>query len=94
MSLTIHTKDLVKVYGSRTVVNNVSFNVKQGEIVGLLGPNGAGKTTSFYQVVGLVKPDEGEVFLNDHEYYQIAHVQASPNGHWLPAPGSKCISEA
>ena len=65
MSLTIQTKDLVKVYGSRTVVNKVSFNVKQGEIVGLLGPNGAGKTTSFYQVVGLVKPDEGEVFLND-----------------------------
>src|SRR5258708_21326249 len=65
MSLTIYTKDLVKAYGSRTVVNKVSFNVKQGEIVGLLGPNGAGKTTSFYQVVGLVKPDEGEVFLND-----------------------------
>ena len=65
MSLTIQTRDLVKVYGSRTVVNKVSFNVKQGEIVGLLGPNGAGKTTSFYQVVGLVKPDEGEVFLGD-----------------------------
>src|SRR6188768_2865177 len=65
MSLTIQTKDLVKIYGSRTVVNNVSFNVRQGEIVGLLGPNGAGKTTSFYQVVGLIKPDEGEVFLND-----------------------------
>jgi lipopolysaccharide export system ATP-binding protein len=65
LSLIIQTKDLVKKYGSRTVVNHVSFNVKQGEIVGLLGPNGAGKTTSFYQVVGLVKPDEGEVFLND-----------------------------
>lgn len=65
MSLTIYTKELVKVYGSRTVVNKVSFHVNQGEIVGLLGPNGAGKTTSFYQVVGLVKPDEGEVFLND-----------------------------
>jgi len=65
LSLTIYTKGLVKKYGSRTVVNNVSFNVKQGEIVGLLGPNGAGKTTSFYQVVGLVKPDEGDVFLND-----------------------------
>lgn len=65
LSLTIQTKDLVKIYGSRTVVNKVSFNVQQGEIVGLLGPNGAGKTTSFYQVVGLVKPDEGEVFLDD-----------------------------
>lgn len=49
------------------MVNQVSFNVKQGEIVGLLGPNGAGKTTSFYQVVGLVKPDEGSVWLNDKE---------------------------
>lgn len=65
MSLTIHTKDLVKTYGSRTVVNKVTFQVRQGEIVGLLGPNGAGKTTSFYQVVGLVKPDSGKVFLND-----------------------------
>lgn len=65
MSLTIHTNNLVKKYGSRTVVNNVSFEVNQGEIVGLLGPNGAGKTTSFYQVVGLVKPDMGEVYLGD-----------------------------
>ena len=65
MSLTIQTNNLVKIYGSRTVVNDVSFNVSQGEIVGLLGPNGAGKTTSFYQVVGLIKPDSGEVLLND-----------------------------
>lgn len=65
MNLTIQTNDLVKTYGSRTVVNKVSFKVSQGEIVGLLGPNGAGKTTSFYQVVGLVRPDEGTVFLND-----------------------------
>ena len=56
---------LSKYYGKRTVTNKVSFQVGQGEIVGLLGPNGAGKTTSFYQVVGLVKPDEGDVFLND-----------------------------
>ena len=61
----IHTVDLVKKYGKRTVVNNVSFEVQRGEIVGLLGPNGAGKTTSFYMVVGLVKPDHGEVYLND-----------------------------
>ncbi|MES2430332.1 MAG: LPS export ABC transporter ATP-binding protein [Bacteroidota bacterium] len=65
MNLIIRTNNLVKIYGSRTVVDHVSFTVEQGEIVGLLGPNGAGKTTSFYQVVGLVKPDEGEVFLND-----------------------------
>lgn len=65
MSLTIHTKGLVKKYRNRTVVNDVSIEVRQGEIVGLLGPNGAGKTTSFYMVVGLIKPDEGEVFLDD-----------------------------
>ena len=65
MSITIRTNNLVKKYGSRTVVNKVSFEVKQGEIVGLLGPNGAGKTTSFYQVVGLIKPDSGEVILGD-----------------------------
>ena len=67
MQLTISTRSLVKRYGSRTVVDRVSFEVRQGEIVGLLGPNGAGKTTSFYQVVGLIKPDEGQVFLNDQD---------------------------
>jgi lipopolysaccharide export system ATP-binding protein len=65
LSITIHTKDLVKRYRNRTVVNHVSIEVNQGEIVGLLGPNGAGKTTTFYQVTGLIKPDEGKVFLND-----------------------------
>jgi lipopolysaccharide export system ATP-binding protein len=65
LSLTIHTKNLVKIYKNRTVVNQVSIDVKQGEIVGLLGPNGAGKTTSFYMVVGLIQPDEGSVFLNE-----------------------------
>ncbi len=65
LNLTIHTKNLVKSYKGRTVVNHVSVDVKQGEIVGLLGPNGAGKTTTFYMVVGLIKPDEGDVFLDD-----------------------------
>ena len=65
MELTIHTNNLIKRYKNRTVVNNVSVNVKQGEIVGLLGPNGAGKTTTFYMVVGLIRPDEGSVFLNN-----------------------------
>ena len=65
LSLIIHTTNLIKSYRNRTVVNHVSVNVKQGEIVGLLGPNGAGKTTTFYMVVGLIKPDEGDVFLND-----------------------------
>ena len=60
MSLKIHTDNLQKSYKGRTVVNNVSIEVKQGEIVGLLGPNGAGKTTTFYMVVGLIKPDTGK----------------------------------
>ncbi|MDR0795992.1 MAG: LPS export ABC transporter ATP-binding protein [Tannerella sp.] len=63
--MVLRTKDLVKKYRARTVVNHVSIQVKQGEIVGLLGPNGAGKTTTFYMTVGLVKPNEGEIFLND-----------------------------
>ena len=65
MSLTIHSQDLVKTYHNRTVVNHVSVKLEQGEIVGLLGPNGAGKTTTFYMVVGLIKPDAGDVFLDD-----------------------------
>lgn len=89
MSLTIQTKNLVKIYGSRTVVNNVSFNVKQGEIVGLLGPNGAGKTTSFYQVVGLVKPDEGEVFLNDINITKLPMYKRAQMGiGYLPQEAS------
>lgn len=65
--MVLRTENLVKRYGKRTVVNNVSFNVKQGEIVGLLGPNGAGKTTSFYMTTGLVVPNDGKIFLNDTE---------------------------
>ena len=64
MQSKIKTTQLVKRYGKRTVVKQVSVEVSQGEIVGLLGPNGAGKTTTFYMVVGLIKPDEGEVFLD------------------------------
>ena len=63
----LHTSELVKQYGKRTVVKGVSVEVKQGEIVGLLGPNGAGKTTTFYMIVGLIKPKSGKIFLNDIE---------------------------
>lgn len=63
--MTLHVENLVKRYGKRTVVNNVSFSVKQGEIVGLLGPNGAGKTTSFYMTTGLIVPNGGKIFLDD-----------------------------
>lgn len=64
-TLVLSTDNLVKKYRQRTVVNHVSINVHQGEIVGLLGPNGAGKTTTFYMTTGLVTPNEGRVFLND-----------------------------
>ena len=67
MEYTIRTDKLVKKYKNRTVVNEVSINFTQGEIVGLLGPNGAGKTTSFYMIVGLIKPFSGHVFLNDKD---------------------------
>lgn len=66
-SMVLRTEGLVKQYGQRIVANNVSINVKQGEIVGLLGPNGAGKTTTFYMTTGLIVPNAGKVFLNDQE---------------------------
>ena len=63
--MVLRTEDLVKRYGKRTVVDHVSIDVKQGEIVGLLGPNGAGKTTSFYMTVGLITPNHGRIFLDN-----------------------------
>jgi lipopolysaccharide export system ATP-binding protein len=71
MLSTIRSVQLMKKYGQRQVVNNVSIEVRQGEIVGLLGPNGAGKTTTFYMTVGLVKPDTGTVFLDDADITQL-----------------------
>lgn len=89
MPVTIRTKNLIKKYGQRVVVNNVSFEVKQGEIVGLLGPNGAGKTTSFYQVVGLVRPDQGQVFLNDEDITtQPMYKRAKMGIGYLPQEAS------
>ncbi len=89
LQLKIHTENLVKHYGKRTVVNNVSFDVSQGEIVGLLGPNGAGKTTSFYMVVGLVKPDGGNVFLDNENITQLPMYKRAQNGiGYLPQEAS------
>ena len=89
MSSEIHTRDLVKIYRNRTVVNHVSVSVKQGEIVGLLGPNGAGKTTTFYQVVGLIKPDEGQVFLDDIEITRLPMYKRAQLGiGYLPQEAS------
>ncbi|HHV37660.1 MAG TPA: LPS export ABC transporter ATP-binding protein [Candidatus Cloacimonetes bacterium] len=64
---TIKAKNLVKIYGKRTVVNNLSLEMNQGEVVGILGPNGAGKTTTFYMIIGLAKPNKGSVWLNETE---------------------------
>jgi lipopolysaccharide export system ATP-binding protein len=89
LNQTIFAKELTKNYGKRTVNNKVSFQVSQGEIVGLLGPNGAGKTTSFYQVVGLVKPDDGDVFLNDINITKLPMYKRAKMGlGYLPQEAS------
>ncbi len=76
----LRAENLVKKYKQRTVVNDVSFSVSQGEIVGLLGPNGAGKTTSFYMIVGLIKPNEGRIFLEDEDITQDAMYRRAQKG--------------
>ena len=76
----LRTEDLVKRYRNRTVVNHVSIQVKQGEIVGLLGPNGAGKTTTFYMTVGLVTPNQGKIFLEDMDITQYPVYKRAQNG--------------
>jgi lipopolysaccharide export system ATP-binding protein len=76
----LRAEHLVKKYKTRTVVNDVSVHVNQGEIVGLLGPNGAGKTTSFYMIVGLIKPNEGKIFLDDEEITPLPMYQRARKG--------------
>jgi len=76
----LRAENLLKIYGKRTVVRGVSFDVKQGEIVGLLGPNGAGKTTSFYMVVGFIKPTEGKVFLENTEITDLPMYRRAQEG--------------
>ena len=73
-------ENLVKIYGNRKVVQSVSLEVNQGEIVGLLGPNGAGKTTTFYMVVGFVKPNEGSVYLDDEDITNLAMYKRAQKG--------------
>ena len=76
----LKAEGLVKVYGGRRVVNNVSLDVHPGEVVGLLGPNGAGKTTSFYMIVGLIKPDAGTIFFDGHDVSKLAMFQRARLG--------------
>ncbi len=87
--LVLRTEQIVKKYRKRTVVNQVSIRVKQGEIVGLLGPNGAGKTTSFYIIVGLIKPFSGEVFLDDKNITREPMYKRAQRGiSYLPQEAS------
>ncbi|MBI1306580.1 MAG: LPS export ABC transporter ATP-binding protein [Bacteroidetes bacterium] len=87
--LILRSENLVKQYRKRKVVDRVSIEVRQGEIVGLLGPNGAGKTTTFYMVVGLIKPDAGKVFLNDEDITGRAMYQRARRGiGYLPQEAS------
>ena len=72
--------NLIKTYSGKSVVNDVSLNLKQGEIVGLLGPNGAGKTTSFYMIVGLIKPNSGSIFLDDKDITRFPMYKRAKNG--------------
>ncbi len=76
----LRAENLVKIYKSRTVVNNVSVEVNQGEIVGLLGPNGAGKTTTFYMTVGLIKPNKGSIFLDNENITDLPMYQRARRG--------------
>lgn len=78
--MVLRTENLVKTYGQRTVVDNVSIDVTQGEIVGLLGPNGAGKTTTFYMTVGLVTPDSGQIYLQDLNITKYPVYKRAQNG--------------
>jgi lipopolysaccharide export system ATP-binding protein len=86
---TLHVNNLVKTYKSRTVVNDVSFYVNSGEVVGLLGPNGAGKTTSFYMVVGLVKTEKGAIYLDETNITRLPmHARAQQGIGYLPQEAS------
>ncbi|MBX3008941.1 MAG: LPS export ABC transporter ATP-binding protein [Melioribacteraceae bacterium] len=86
---TFSSSNLVKVYKKRTVVNNVSIKVEQGEIVGLLGPNGAGKTTTFYMMVGMIRPNDGSVFLNSKEVTnEPMYLRAKMGIGYLPQEAS------
>jgi len=87
--MVLRTEGLVKRYGKRTVVNDVSINVRQGEIVGLLGPNGAGKTTSFYMTTGLIVPNAGHIYLNEKDITQYpVYKRARAGIGYLPQEAS------
>ena len=88
--LTLRGENLVKMYGKKRVVKDVSVQVEQGQIIGLLGPNGAGKTTTFYMIVGLVKPTTGRVYLDQEDITR----NAGAKGNWIFGARSFCLQKA
>ena len=85
----LRSEKLIKIYGKRVVVQNSSVQVKQGEIVGLLGPNGAGKTTTFYMITGMIKPNSGQIFINDEDVTKIPMYRRARKGvSYLPQEAS------
>ncbi len=88
-NLTLRSSELIKIYKKRTVVNKISIQVTQGEVIGLLGPNGAGKTTTFYMIVGMIRPDGGKVFLDEKEITSEAMYKRAKMGiGYLPQEAS------
>ncbi|MDL1962815.1 MAG: LPS export ABC transporter ATP-binding protein [Deltaproteobacteria bacterium] len=85
----LSVKNLIKTYNERRVVNSISFGVESGEVVGLLGPNGAGKTTTFYMTIGMIKPDKGQVFLDDEDITDCPmYLRARKGVGYLPQEAS------
>ncbi len=85
----LRSENLLKIYKKRRVVNGVSISVKSGEIVGLLGPNGAGKTTTFYMVTGLIRPNDGRIFMDDHDLTSLPMYRRARKGiGYLPQEAS------
>ncbi|MGY0407848.1 MAG: ATP-binding cassette domain-containing protein, partial [Polaribacter sp.] len=76
----LRAENIEKIYGKRKVVKGISLEVQQGEIIGLLGPNGAGKTTSFYMIVGMIKPNNGRIYLDDEEITEDAMYKRAQKG--------------
>ena len=88
-AITLKARNLVKIYSKRTVVDNVSLEVKQGEIVGLLGPNGAGKTTTFYMITGMIDSNEGEIYLDNDDISDLPMYKRARLGiGYLPQEAS------
>ncbi len=87
-------KNLIKTFDGRRVVNSVSMDITSSQVVGLLGPNGAGKTTTFYMAVGMLKPDSGQIFLNEEDVNRFSHSYSGPKRDWISSPGNIHIPKA